>query len=172
MKNLIISGLCLTLLVLLTGLVFAVRPFGTTPGLDRFKTPQNGDGELVIRYPTKAIKDKPFNIGLYISDVSVGGSTYSDAEMTVDVSGPAGATIFGWNSWFEAQGLFIEWGVSDLIVPPYNSIESFEHDTLVSKLNDISGWTGSIVCKADTIGTYEFTIHTLQGTWNFNIDVS
>lgn len=181
MGKIAIAGLFVASLVLLTGVVFA-PPFGPPPGLNgsprsngppglnRFDTKEAG--KLVVRYPQKAVKDKPFNIGIYISDDAVGGSDYESATMKIDVSGPAGATIVGWNSWFEAQGLFIEWGVSDLIVEPVTVdgviYESFEHDDSVSKLDDVPGWTGSIVCKADTAGTYTFTI----GSWTFDIDVS
>jgi hypothetical protein len=166
MRKIAITALVTASLVLFTSITFAISPFANPLGLTRFKTQEAG--ELVVRYPAKAVAGKPFNIGIYISDNSAGGSDYASATMIVDVSGPEGATIVGWNSWFEEQGLFIDWGVSDLIVPPYEGIESFEHDDSVSKLGDVSGWTGSIVCKADTAGTYTFTI----GSWNFSIDVA
>jgi len=171
MRKVAIAGLFLVSLTLLAGVAFApwfgLPPrWNTPPGLNRFDAKE--PGEFVVRYPRKAVKDRPFNIGMYISDDSAGGDNYDDAELIIDVSAPEGATIVGWNSWFEAQGLFIEWGVSDLIVEPYEGIESFEHDDSVSKLGDVSGWTGSIVCRADTAGTYTFTV----GSWSFDIEVS
>lgn len=172
MRKIAIVGLFVASLMLLTGMAFAIPPFATPPGLNRFKT--KAAGELVVRYPTKAVEGKNFNIGIYISDNSVGGSDYTSATMTIGVSGPG--TIVGWNSWFEEQGLFIEWSVSDLIVPPYvedgATYKSFEHKDLVSKLGDVPGWTGSIVCRANAAGLYTFTISGSVDSWTFDIDVS
>lgn len=82
-----------------------------------------------------------------------------------------------WNDWFEAKGLTIG-PVDDLIVAPDTIIGylpgddgilgtaddipvyaySMEYDEAVSKLGDVIGWTGNVVCMADMAGDYTFTL--------------
>jgi len=134
---------------------------------------------VVVRYPQKAGVGKNFNIGLYVPDTLVetntdgSGGDYDFAELYISVAGPG--TCMMWNDWFEAQGLTIGPG-DDLIVAPYvwylpgpdgilgtgDDIPvyeySMEYDATVSKLNDVPGWTGNVVCKADASGDYTFTL--------------
>jgi hypothetical protein len=136
---------------------------------------------LVVRHPQKANVGKPFNIGIYISDSLVGnsGGDYDLAVLHISVSGPEGSTCIMWNDWFEIQGLTIGEN-DDLIVPPYGVMVdldgtpdsgdeyivyyySMEYDECVSKLGDVSGWTGNVVCLADMAGPYTFTLKAADG---------
>lgn len=144
------------------------------------------NGELVIRYPQKARVGKNFNIGIYVADSLVGNSegNYTLAELHISVSGPEDSTCVMWNDWFEfneTYGPYIG-PDEDLIVEPFvigylpgddgmlgteDDVPIFaysmEYDEAVSKLGDVPGWTGSVVCRADTAGEYTFTLTDADG---------
>ncbi|MEM3478596.1 MAG: hypothetical protein QXV74_00955, partial [Candidatus Bathyarchaeia archaeon] len=137
------------------------------------------DGGLVVRLPQKAFVGKNFNIGIYVADSLVetnsedgSGGDYDLAELYISVSGPG--TCIMWNDWFEFLGETIDPG-DDLIVAPNEVsmdpdgtpdsgdeytvyIYSMEYDEAVSKLGDIAGWTGNVVCLVDMAGEYKFTL--------------
>lgn len=167
-----------TLFMLSAVLLPAILMVPALAGLDRFEVV---DGLVVVRHPQKAIVGRNFNLGIYVADslVSASGSggDYDLAVLYISVSGPIGSTCVMWNDWFEAQSLTIG-PVDDLIVTPYGPIAylpgpdgilgtpddipvyaySMEYDEAVSKLGDVVGWTGNVVCKADMAGEYTFTL--------------
>lgn len=64
----------------------------------------------------------------------------------------------------------VELGTDDDV---YLYAYSMKYDEAVSKLCDIAGWTGNVVCLADTAGDYTFTLTSAGGTvlGNFTITV-
>lgn len=135
------------------------------------------------------MQEKPFNIGIYIADSLVetnpedgSGGDYNLAELYISVSGPdESATCIMWNDLFESYGKTIDPN-DDLIVEPvlievlpgddgqlgtnddvYVYAYSMEYDEAVSKLGDVPGWTGNVVCLVDTAGDYKFTLTTAGG---------
>jgi len=162
--------------IVMTLFLASMLPFVIPASAEKF---QELDG-VVVRNPQKARVGKNFNIGIYVDDALVetnpgdgSGGDYDFAELYISVAGP-GICIM-WNDWFEAQGLTIG-PTDDLIVAPYvwylpgpdeilgtyDDIPvyeySMEYDAAVSKLGDVPGWTGNVVCNANTLGAYTFTL--------------
>jgi hypothetical protein len=171
-------------------LAVAIATLLVTPAFaartEKFK--QISDG-LVVRLPQKASVSKPFNIGIYVDDSLFGnsGGDYDQAVLYISVSGPEGSTCIMWNDWFEIQGLTIDED-DDLIVAPYEVLVdpdgtpgsgdeykvyyySMEYDEAVSKLNDIAGWTGNVVCLVNMAGDYTFTLTTDAVSFEFTVTV-
>jgi len=165
--------------VLATVLVLAMMVMPVLAQQERFEPVADG---LVVRHPVKAKVGKNFNIGIYVADDLVetnpedgSGGDYDLAKLYISVLEPVGSSCVMWNDWFEAQGLTIG-SSDDLIVSPYVSgwidpdgipdsgdeipiLEySMEYDVAVSKLGDVLGWTGNVVCNADMPGEYIFTL--------------
>jgi len=168
--------------VLATVLLLAVMVMPVLAQQERFEPVADG---LVVRHPVKAKVGKNFNIGLYVADGLVAtnpedgsGGEYALAELYISVSGPGICTM--WNDWFEYVGETID-PDDDLIVAPWEWIMdptpedpesgdeytvyeySMEYDVAVSKLGDVIGWTGNVVCNADTEGEYIFTLTGTSG---------
>jgi len=182
-----------TLCILSTVLLLAILAMPVLAQGERFEELADG---LVARHPQKAKVGKNFNIGIYVADSLVetnpgdgSGGDYDLAELYISVSGPGTCTM--WNDWFEAQGLTIS-PSDDLIVAPYvwylpgldgilgtaDDIPvyeySMEYDVAVSKLDDVMGWTGNVVCDANIAGDYTFTLKDSNGVvlGTFTVTVS